>query len=98
MMKNPLVRIIAGIIPNCDELTRLASESLDRRLSLKERILIRLHLGMCVLCRRYCRQLRLIHEALKENPDNFTEAYPATLSAGRKARLKNLIERGAREF
>ena len=98
MLKNRLIRIIAGIIPNCDELTQLASESLDRRLSLKERILIGLHIGMCVLCRRYHRQLRVIHEALKENPDSFAEAYQATLSADRKARLKKLIERGPREF
>ncbi len=98
MLKNRLASFFTGFIPNCDELTQLASESLDRRLSLKERILIRLHLGMCVLCRRYHRQLRVIHEALKENPDNFTEAYQVTLSADRKARLKKLIETGPQEF
>ena len=48
---------------------------------------MRLHRGMCVLCRRYHLQLRVIHEALKENPDNFTEAYQVTLSADRNARL-----------
>ena len=72
----------------------LRTENRSRRFSLKERILIRLHLGMCVLCRLYHRQLRVIHEALKEHPDNFTEAYQVTLSADRKARLKKLIEGG----
>ena len=98
MLMNPLARIIAGITPNCDELNQLASESLDRRLSLREWILLCLHHRICILCRRYHRQLRLIHETLKEQPDDFTEAHEATLSADRKARLKNLIERGLWEF
>ena len=80
MLKKRLTRFLAGIIPNCDESTQFASESLDRRLSLKERIFFRLHLRMCVLCSRYHRQVRMIHEAVKENPDSFTDAYQVTHS------------------
>ncbi len=48
---------------NCREVTQLASESLDRKLSLKERIGLRFHLMMCKLCTRYVRQLKFMHQA-----------------------------------
>jgi len=48
---------------NCKEITQLASESLDRKLTLKEHIGLRFHLMMCKLCTRYVRQLKFMHQA-----------------------------------
>ena len=47
---------------NCKEMTQLAYDSLDRKLNLKERIAMRLHLIICVLCRRFVYQLRFLHQ------------------------------------
>ncbi len=47
----------------CREVTRLISEGHDRRLSLSERIGVRLHLMMCNGCRNFDAQLRLIRKA-----------------------------------
>jgi hypothetical protein len=49
----------------CQGMARLASESLDRELILRERMALRLHLLYCAACRRYERQLRLLRFAMR---------------------------------
>ncbi len=51
------------LILKCREVAQLASESLDRKLTLKEHIGLRFHLMMCKLCMRYVRQLKFMHRA-----------------------------------
>ena len=48
---------------SCKQVSELASESIDRRLSLGERLRMGLHLALCGFCRRYRRQIRFLHEA-----------------------------------
>jgi len=43
----------------CQEIATLLSDYLEGRLSLWERMLFGLHLGMCASCRAYLRQLRM---------------------------------------
>ena len=49
----------------CRVLSRLASDSLDRRLGRFERLALRAHLLSCGPCRRYFRQIRLLGPALR---------------------------------
>jgi len=49
---------------SCREMSRLISESRDRRLGPGERILLRFHLGMCDACRRYRQQVRFMSRAM----------------------------------
>lgn len=51
----------------CKETSHLVSEALDRRLSLHERVGMRLHLWMCAHCRRFETQLQLLRRALRED-------------------------------
>jgi predicted anti-sigma-YlaC factor YlaD len=57
---------------SCQEITRLVSEGLDRQLSWRERLALRMHLTMCSLCRAYRRQLlglrHLFREGFREGP------------------------------
>ena len=46
---------------SCKEAARLSSEKLDRRLSLWERLMLRLHLAMCKACSVYSRQIEGLH-------------------------------------
>ncbi len=48
----------------CKEVTRLASEKLDRPLSLRERIEFRMHLMMCVACSRFDTQMQFMRKAM----------------------------------
>ena len=49
----------------CKEVTRLVSESLDRKLPLYQRIGIRIHLLMCEFCSRFKKQLLFLHETIR---------------------------------
>jgi hypothetical protein len=49
---------------SCEEMTRLASDSLDRDLGKLERLALKSHMLYCMACRRYVRQIRLAHHAL----------------------------------
>jgi hypothetical protein len=45
----------------CKEATRLISEGLDRRLPLRQRTSLRLHVTICGACSAYKRQLEALH-------------------------------------
>lgn len=46
---------------NCKQATSLVSQSLEHKLSLGQRLNLKLHLFICHLCRNYARQLRFMH-------------------------------------
>ena len=49
--------------PNCAEMSRLPSRSLEQPLSMRMRLKMRLHYLICAWCKRYFTQLRFLHEA-----------------------------------
>lgn len=49
----------------CKDATRLVSEGLDRKLPLRSRISLRVHLMMCAACRLYRRQIVGLHGLLQ---------------------------------
>jgi predicted anti-sigma-YlaC factor YlaD len=49
----------------CEGMTRVASESLDRNLSLLEAVVLRSHLIYCSACRRYLLQLRFMRSEFR---------------------------------
>ncbi len=51
---------------NCKQTTVLLSQSQDRRLSRKERLLLRLHLMFCPHCRRYRKQMAFIRQSMRQ--------------------------------
>ena len=46
----------------CNEISQLASESLDRPLTLRERLKFKLHLSMCSHCRDYDHNMKFIRK------------------------------------
>lgn len=54
-----------GII-SCRESTRLASQALDRELAFGERVALRVHLAICLGCRRAGRQMEFLRRAVRE--------------------------------
>lgn len=53
---------------SCKEATRLISEGMDRRLSVPERIRLRLHVGICDACTRFTSQAAFLRRAIKAFP------------------------------
>ncbi|MDB5773618.1 MAG: zf-HC2 protein [Burkholderia sp.] len=54
-----------GMHATCKEVHRLTSERLDRELSLIERARVSMHLLVCIGCRNFDGQMRLIRDAMK---------------------------------
>ena len=52
----------------CKEASRLISQGMDRRLSLAERIALRLHLSICDACTRFSSQVQFLRRALRAFP------------------------------
>jgi hypothetical protein len=50
---------------NCKEVTRMVSESLDRKLPLHQRMGMKIHLLVCKFCSRYRKQLLILREAIR---------------------------------
>ncbi len=55
-----------GLKPTCKEIHRLTSESLDRELTLIERVRMRLHLLVCHACQNFGAQMELIRHAMRK--------------------------------
>jgi len=49
----------------CSEVSRMVSESLDRRLPLVQRMGLRVHLLMCRFCARYRKQLLILRNSIR---------------------------------
>lgn len=80
-------------LPRCDELLVTMSESLERKLTSREKIKLRLHFLICDYCSRYLRHLRILHESLRRRGD-VMEPEPSTssLSDGARERIKRALE------
>ena len=76
--------------PNCMEISRLASLSLDRPLSLRMRFKMGLHSLICVWCKRYARHLRF----LQSTAPRMREEFEATSSPGlSNEAIRRILER-----
>ena len=53
-------------LPTCKQMTVLMSESMERPLNVRERVLLRLHLWICIWCVWYLEHLQLLRAALRE--------------------------------
>jgi hypothetical protein len=51
---------------NCREVTRLVLERENRSLTLVERVAVRFHLGICVMCTRFTGQVQLMNRAMAQ--------------------------------
>lgn len=77
----------------CKDATRLVSEHQDRALSLRERIGLRMHLWMCVNCRRFERQIGMIRKLLHLSIDEAGMAGEELSPEARERIRKALSER-----
>ena len=53
-------------MPTCREATELLSRAQDRRLTLREKLVLYIHLPLCQGCRNFAAQLRFLRRAIRE--------------------------------
>jgi hypothetical protein len=82
-------------LPTCKEVVGWMSQSLERPLTLRERVLLKLHLWVCVWCVWYLEQLRLMREALRARAAQAADedSSGVSLSAEARERIKSALSR-----
>ena len=89
-----MMRVMNSITPTCDVITQKISESMDHKISLRNRLKIRLHLLFCKFCRRYQRQLMtmntLFELRLQQEEENILPKGPTLTSEARERIKQNL--------
>lgn len=68
------------------------SESLDRRLSLTERIKLKLHFLVCAWCKRYQKQISLLRNVVSLSAEDLESNTPG-LSVEAMERISQSLER-----
>jgi hypothetical protein len=61
-------------LPTCKQMAPVMSQSLERPLTLRERLSLKLHLWVCVWCVWYLENLRTMREALRARSAREEEA------------------------
>ncbi len=79
-------------MPSCKDISRLVSESMERRLSWRKRAGIRFHLLMCRHCSRYQKQLILLQKLLRTQSESLTVSSQAKLNDKAKEKLRQLVD------
>ncbi len=75
------------MMPNCRETSRLVSESMDRKLPLFKRLVVRLHLRMCKYCHRFEQQLVKIRQ-ISRHINQHIERLDTSISLSDEARKR----------
>ncbi len=80
---------------NCKEVSRLVSESLDRKLPFWQRMGLWIHLSMCKLCRGFRKDLLILRSAARQHADDIrmNAIEPnAVLSEEARERIQRALE------
>lgn len=81
----------------CKETAQLVSEGLDRKLSLWQRMNLRLHLMMCGACSAYRRQVETLNRIVRRRFDESAVDATATEAPGCPEQTKRRITESLRE-
>jgi hypothetical protein len=86
-------------LPNCKDMSLVMSQSMERRLTLRERAAMKLHLWVCIWCVWYLEQLHLMRDTLRTRaaqlPDE-ESSETRSLSTGASDRIKRALSDKAR--
>ena len=95
-LRKRFVLWLAHRLPPCKAIVRLDSESHERRLSPRERLLMWMHFRICSWCQRYTDQIKLIRstasQAKQQAPSQSSKHMPAESRARLKRRLREAVD------
>jgi hypothetical protein len=82
-------------LPTCKKVVGWMSQSMERPLSLRERVLLKLHLWVCIWCVWYLEQLHLMRGTLRSRAAQISseDSVEASLSAEARERIKSALSR-----
>ncbi len=77
---------------DCKQASRIISQSLDRTLTLRERLLLKLHLLICAYCKHFSQQLQTLRVAVKRVASSIESDHTIEMPHTAKTRIADLIE------
>jgi putative zinc finger protein len=79
-------------LPPCKEVVKIVSASLDRPLTLREKLIMRLHLIACRPCVRYMEQSEFLSHATETLDDKLREeVFTGRLNDEARRRIKDIL-------
>ncbi|HEY6244475.1 MAG TPA: hypothetical protein VIX17_11035 [Pyrinomonadaceae bacterium] len=75
-------------LPTCQQTVETISQSMERSLSLQERIKLKLHLWICAWCQWYMEHLQIIRETARAKGDELPEYTSGGLSNEARERIR----------
>jgi hypothetical protein len=91
-MKNLIAKAIGLMCPCCRDMARLSSQSLDRTLSIRERIGIRIHGWICSWCVDYSDQVQMVSNHVKGAGESLAELKDDNLSEDCRERIREILK------
>jgi hypothetical protein len=73
---------------SCHHATRLISESMDRRLSPREILMLKIHLLVCDLCQKFEQNIQDLRKILRNYTPTHEQSLPETWKLQLKDKLK----------
>lgn len=91
-LKHSIRYFLLRRLPACQQIVETISQSMERKLTLRETINLKLHLGICAWCQWYMEHLHLIRDAARAKASESADlpSGPA-LSAEARERIKRRI-------
>jgi hypothetical protein len=89
-----LIAWLARRLPDCKRMTRTLGESLDRKTTWREKLVMDLHLFTCEACERYLQQVVFLRDAIHahgERDPEIAELSVQTLSIESKEKMKAFL-------
>ncbi len=91
-MKKLFTKVIGGISPCCRDMAILSSQSLDRRLTFRERFSMRMHGWICSWCVDYSDQVSKVNDTVTGEGESLAEMRDEKLSDACKERIKAMMK------
>lgn len=77
---------------DCKQSSQLISQSLDRSLTLRERLALKLHLFICEYCRQFSQHMQTMRVALKVMLGSIESNNSIEMPSAAKKRIADLVE------
>jgi hypothetical protein len=91
-LKHAIRYSLLRTLPTCQQTVEKISQSMERSLTLRERINLKLHLWICAWCQWYMEHLHLIREAARARADEPPDLMSGTkLSQEARERIRHSI-------
>jgi Putative zinc-finger len=77
---------------NCKQTSQLISQSLDRKLTLRERFALQLHLMLCKYCKRFSQQVQIMRVSVMALFNSVEKDDTITMPSSAKERISNVLQ------